>query len=220
MESMQELFKRMEEELRVRNFSPRTVESYMHSIKTYFAFKREHLEQADSKSSFDFAQGKSPQAASMIVLDLGAGSGKVYFVHEGKLVGVHSIASLGGEGVTKRIAGASNAAFETIEAQKREGAVSLPDEIITQAAREVSSLISAHVHASTLSSAPCVVVGGGARMHDLTTAFRTAFARTVTLGEPFHHVAYPQILKDTLTRTGGAYAPSVAVAFAAVGLSK
>ncbi|OGG88101.1 hypothetical protein A3G62_02405 [Candidatus Kaiserbacteria bacterium RIFCSPLOWO2_12_FULL_50_10] len=153
---------------------------------------------------------------AFVVLDLGATSGKVYFVHGGKLVGVHSIASLGGEGVTRRIAAAMGVAFDAAEAKKRDGAVPVPDEILTQAAREVSSLITSHTHAAALAAAPCIVVGGGARVRDLSTAFGAALARTVELGEPFHHVAYPQILKDTLTRMGGAYAPSLSVAYAAV----
>ena len=70
MESMQELLKRAEEELRVRNFSPRTVESYMHSIKTYFAFKQDHLDQADSESIRTFILQKLDSGAAAQTVNL------------------------------------------------------------------------------------------------------------------------------------------------------
>ncbi len=157
-------------------------------------------------------QGTAP----FVVLDLGATSGKVYFVNGGKLVGVHSIASLSGEGMTRRIAAKAQTTFDAAETQKRDGDASIPDEILVQAAREVSSLIVAHKDAAVLATATFVAVGGSARVHDLTTAFGAALTRAVVLGEPFRQVAYPQILQETLTRTGGAYAPSLSVAYAAI----
>ncbi|HLC76154.1 MAG TPA: site-specific tyrosine recombinase/integron integrase [Candidatus Peribacterales bacterium] len=47
-----------ERELKVRNLSPRTVESYLHALRTYFAYKGKELEIPDIKNIQEFIIGK------------------------------------------------------------------------------------------------------------------------------------------------------------------
>ncbi len=161
-------------------------------------------------------------APAQIILDIGATTGKAYFVVGGKLVGVHGIATLGGELLTKQIARAHAGTFFEAEEGKRTAQADDPNVqvLLANGVRDLQSLIGAHVRAPELNTAPCIVIGGGARLTDIEKVLHEMLGRDVVRGEPFHHVAYPEFLGEILKRIGGAYAPSLASALAVVSTVK
>ncbi len=58
------LLKRTEEELRVRNLSPRTKKSYLGALRAYFSFKKDHLDTLDSENVRKFLLAKLDAGAA------------------------------------------------------------------------------------------------------------------------------------------------------------
>ncbi|MDD4995546.1 MAG: tyrosine-type recombinase/integrase [Patescibacteria group bacterium] len=67
---MQEYLEQTEKELKVRNYSPKTIDSYRRAIKEYFLFKKHNFAVADSENVRDFIlyardRGLSPQTINL-----------------------------------------------------------------------------------------------------------------------------------------------------------
>lgn len=62
----------MERELRIRNYSPKTVKSYLHGLQEYLVFKKENLEILDQENIRNFLfqreqRGTSPQSRNIFL---------------------------------------------------------------------------------------------------------------------------------------------------------
>ncbi len=66
----QELIRKTEIELRIRNYSPRTIKSYLYALKDYFAFKKVDLEKPDIENIKDFLLKKRNQKLSPQTINL------------------------------------------------------------------------------------------------------------------------------------------------------
>ena len=51
---MQNQLERIERELKIRNYSPRTIKSYLYGLREYFAFKKTNLEILEQNNIRDF----------------------------------------------------------------------------------------------------------------------------------------------------------------------
>jgi len=69
---MQIQLNKMERELRIRNYSPKTVKSYLYGLQGYLVFKKENLETLDQENIRDFLfqheqRGTSPQSRNIFL---------------------------------------------------------------------------------------------------------------------------------------------------------
>src|SRR3989338_1064626 len=70
---MQIQLDKMEQELRIRNYSPKTVKSYLYGLREYLAFKKENLEILNQDNIRDFLlfceqKGVSAQSRNLFLI--------------------------------------------------------------------------------------------------------------------------------------------------------
>ncbi|OGH60214.1 MAG: hypothetical protein A2725_04610 [Candidatus Magasanikbacteria bacterium RIFCSPHIGHO2_01_FULL_33_34] len=90
----QELLDKTERELKVRNYSNKTIKTYLHYLSEYFDFKMDNLEKMDINSIKDFILYKKEQKYSPQTLNLSINTLK-FFYHEimksGDKMDIHTV---------------------------------------------------------------------------------------------------------------------------------
>jgi type IV pilus assembly protein PilM len=155
------------------------------------------------------------------VIDLGAGSTKIYLVHNGVIGKSHSI-QMNGVEITSLIAKTLGVDFHVAEEQKRrQGLGIITDnpalekgftDILSRGFREIHTIIrrfeeEEHVHIEKV-----ILTGGGAVLRGLVTYVTDALSTSVVIADPFTKVAYPAFLEDTLKEAGPSFAVALGVA--------
>lgn len=163
--------------------------------------------------------------SSACIIDIGAGSTKVYVVQNGVIGKSHSI-QLSGMGLTDALAKGLNVDFRTAEERKRFEGLSIVSENpeleksfmsqLNRGFREVHSVLR-HVEEESSSKIEKVILtGGGALLKGLPMFVTDALSRPAEIGRPFSKVSYPAFLEDTLIEAGPSFAVSLGVALRGV----
>lgn len=168
----------------------------------------------------------SPKDKGVAVIDLGAGSSKLYIVRDGTISRTHSI-RLGGTEMTKNLAKALNVNFERAEEIKRtSGLVDNTNPVVGKTLkqdlergfREMHQVIERHSKNEQFSIDTIVLTGGGALTRGIDGYAQDLFQSTVRKAKPFSKANAPAFLEDTLKNVGPLF--SVAIGAALRGLDE
>ncbi len=168
----------------------------------------------------------SQKDTSVAVIDIGAGSTKVYIAEQGVVAKTHSLL-MSGVLCTKAIADAARIPFKEAEELKRRYGLSEITEyplagkalldVVERGFREIAKVIERFEESGGTKVEKIVLAGSGALLQGIPSFGEQLFSRTVSLADPFSKVAYPAFLEDTLKEAGPSFAVSVGVAIRALG---
>lgn len=163
----------------------------------------------------------TPKDPTACIIDIGAGSSKVYLVENNVIRKSHSLQMSGME-LTSGIAKALGIDFKAGEELKRRlglGSIEQYPElekvltdILNRGFREIHTVISRHEEESGVHIPKVILTGGGALLRGLTVYAHDALSLPVEIGRPFGKVSYPAFLEDTLIEAGPSFAVALGVA--------
>ena len=158
---------------------------------------------------------------SILLLDLGASSTKLYIVESGILQETHRI-PLGGQELTSAVGTALNLGYGEAESIKRQmgllsdtydpriGAALAP--IVDRIFTETNRALTRYERDMQIKINTIVLTGGGALLVGLLERAQATFAREVTIANPFSKVEYPAFLEETLREAGPSFSVAMGVA--------
>jgi type IV pilus assembly protein PilM len=156
---------------------------------------------------------------TLVVIDLGARSSKIYIVRQGQLERVHRVA-VGGREITRLVAERLKCSFEDAENLKREydrdseqGRVifQVMTQVLDGPLTEFGRLIGQYESRIGEQIGRIVISGGVSSAPYALSYIKDRFARPLELAHTFAKVAYPAFMEDTLKAIG----PSFGVALGA-----
>jgi type IV pilus assembly protein PilM len=157
---------------------------------------------------------------TIAVVDLGAGSTKLYIATKGVIGRSHSL-RMSGQELTQTLASALQIEFEKAEEIKRqyglhgegvdERVTKVFAGILNRGFREIHQVIERHAREEGVAVDRVVLTGGGALLKGVDVYAADILQRPVELANPFTKVSYPAFLEDTLREAG----PSFSVALGA-----
>lgn len=155
------------------------------------------------------------------IVDIGAGSTKLYFVQNGTVTKTHSLRMNGVE-LTDAVASALGVTFEIAEATKRKtGLLGTADDTKVQRAltsvlergfKEILTFIKRQSEEENIHLDRVELSGSGALLHGIDAYAKDMLGCEITLADPFSHVSHPTFLKDTLKEAGPTFLVAVGVA--------
>ncbi|MCA9363667.1 type IV pilus assembly protein PilM [Candidatus Kaiserbacteria bacterium] len=159
------------------------------------------------------------------VVDLGAGSTKIYIAHKGVLVQTHSLRMSGTE-LTSTIAGAAGVDFKMAERLKREYGLGVYPEYpsvqkllaatVERGFQELHKVMMRFSEEEHLRVDKVILSGNGALTKGITRFAQDILQVPAVNATPFSKVAYPAFLEDTLTEAGPAFAVAIGAALRAL----
>lgn len=157
----------------------------------------------------------------IIILDIGAGSTKLYIVERGVIRQSH-VVNKGGQNITLNLSRALNVSVEYAEDLKRnrgnntaeqEKAIDeMVDLVLGPVFSEVNSAILSYEKKENKTVDKMLIVGGGSLLGGVLERAQEKFRIPVELGNPFEKVEAPAFLNDILKETGPAFTSSIGVA--------
>ena len=158
---------------------------------------------------------------TVMVIDIGAASSKLYIVSLGVVQATHSV-NVGGQDLTSSLSKSLELSMAEAEEIKRqvgltavdnpriERALSFPLERIFSDARRMLAL---HEQEKGVMPASLVILsGGGAVLHGMEEYAEHALGRKVVRANPFSKVSYPAFLEKILVEIGPSFAVAMGVA--------
>ena len=186
------------------------------------------IEYAGVKSSFNeieiFSTIRSSvlnQTDTVMIIDIGAASTKLYVVSDGIVQATHSI-NAGGQDFTSSLSKSLELSINDAEELKRdvgltavdnpriERALSFPLERIFIETRRVLEVYERGEGVAGVSAV--ILSGGGATMKGMEMYVERILGRSVVRANPFAKVAYPAFLEGTLREIGPSFAVAIGVA--------
>ena len=160
----------------------------------------------------------------MAVMDIGAGSTKIYIVEAGVVRSSHTI-NRGSQDITIAIAGALNISDEEAEMVKRAigvgGSFIHAEEAVQTSLEylfsETARVIEDYEKKRLRSLDKIILSGGGSAMKGLQKVAQEKLEKNVFVGNPFDRVKSLPFMKETLARVGPEFAPALGAALRAVG---
>ncbi len=162
---------------------------------------------------------------SIMIIDMGAASTKIYIVERGVLRSSH-IVNRGSQDITDNIARQNNMTFEEAEVAKRAlgltsgGEVKI-DEAVTVSSdfvfSEINRVMFEYQSQTKSDIEKIILIGGGAALKGLIEIAKEALHSEVILGDPFSKVEAPAFLEEILRETGPQFAVSVGLALRKLG---
>jgi len=160
--------------------------------------------------------------ASILVLDIGAGSTKLALVDAGVVRGSHVI-SAGGQDITLALSRSKEIPFDRAEEIKLSVGTIGDDEgrdvfmaadlILSNIMNETSRFVENYERKYDTRITKIVLVGGGARLKGIEKIISKKFPTcAVSVGEPFERVETPAFLSTTLKEVGPNFAVAIGVA--------
>jgi len=161
------------------------------------------------------------QADTVMIIDIGAATTKLYIVSDGIVQATHSI-NAGGQDLTSSLSKSLEIPFKDAEEMKREvgltsvdnprieRALSFPLERIFMESKRVLDGYERETSVTSVSS--IVLSGGGATMKGLEEYVEQTLGRRIVRANPFSKIMYPAFLESTLYEIGPSFAVALGVA--------
>lgn len=168
--------------------------------------------------------------APFLVVDLGAGTTKMYIVERGIVRMTHSF-SVGGQHVTESLARSMNWEFDKAERIKRErGFVDnsvysaeenqrIKDALLSTLSRvfsEVNRVLLSYGQRYNKNVSNVILSGGGASLPGIQEVAKTSLNAQVSISDPFSRTEAPAFLGDVLRDIGPGFSASVGLALRAL----
>lgn len=162
-----------------------------------------------------------PNASSVMIMDFGAGSTKLYIIEQG-LIRVSHLVRRGGQDITATIAQTMSVSFAAAEKLKKE-----TDPTLIATNKEIGAIVKTHleyIFAETKqvmtsyekkynkSIKNVVLIGGGALLKGIVPVAKEKLAVEVTAGDPFTYVESPAFLTDILKTKNPEFSVAVGLA--------
>jgi cell division ATPase FtsA len=162
----------------------------------------------------------------MLVVDLGAGTTKMYVVERG-IVRMTHLLTIGGQHVTETLARTMNWEFEKAERVKRErGFVDasvysaeenqrIKDALLSTLSRvfsEVNRVLLSYGQRYNKNVSTVVLTGGGASLPGIAEIAKQSLSAQVTIADPFARTEAPAFLGDVLREIGPVFSVTVGLA--------
>lgn len=151
----------------------------------------------------------------VMVLDVGAGSTKMYVVEHGVVALSHAL-STGSQDITRAIAVSGNLSIERAEALKKTGGVAGSnaslDLVFSRIFAEVRRVIIQYETAHRKSISAIVLTGGGGVTKELNSYAKEAFSIDVQVADPFAKTEAPAFMRSVLQSIGPEFAVAVGLA--------
>lgn len=158
---------------------------------------------------------------TVMIIDIGAGTTKLYVVSEGIVQATHSV-NVGGQDMSSGLAQALELKLDAAEEMKRQVGLLANDNprigrtlsfTLERIATDARRTIEAYERmAGSAPIASVVVSGGGSVLKGLDEYLEKALGRKVVSANPFSKVVYPAFLEDTLKEIGPSFAVAVGIA--------
>lgn len=165
----------------------------------------------------------SQQDDTVAIVDLGAGSTKLYLVRKGVVGKAHTVL-MNGVDLTNALSKALGVDFTKAEEIKRTvglvggepqvARVLLP--VLERGFREMHRALSRYEEEEGVAVEKVILSGSGALLQGLPGYVSEMLARPVVIADPFAKVAYPAFLEDTLREAGPSFAVAVGTALRAL----
>ncbi len=164
--------------------------------------------------------------APMLVVDLGAGTTKMYIVERG-IVRMTHLLTIGGQQITETLARTMNWEFEKAERVKRErGFVDasvysaeenqrIKEALLSTLSRvfsEVNRVLLSYGQRYNKNVSSVVLTGGGASLPGLADIAKTSLNAQVTIADPFARTEAPAFLGEVLRDIGPVFSVTVGLA--------
>lgn len=157
--------------------------------------------------------------ASVMIMDMGAASSKLYIVERGIIKASHTV-NRGAQDITAAISQSLGLTIERSEVMKREIGASGSDQTLTGIITLVLDFIFAEANRTLLgfekkynkSVSKVILVGGGAALKGLMPLAKAAFKTEAVTGNPFGKLATPAFIENVLKETGPEFAVAIGVA--------
>jgi type IV pilus assembly protein PilM len=159
-------------------------------------------------------------ASTVMVLDIGAATSKLYIVAEGVVQATHSL-PVGGQDMTSSLAQSLELTHEAAEEMKRQVGLTAEDNpriaramsfILERIAMDARRMIEAYERTGSSPVTSIVLSGGGSALRGLEEYLERALGRKVTSANPFSKVVYPAFLDATLKEIGPSFSVALGVA--------
>ncbi len=161
---------------------------------------------------------------TVMILDVGAATTKLYVVSEGMVQATHSI-NVGGQDLTSSLSKSLEISMEEAEELKRqvgltakdnprmERAMSFPLERIFT---DIRRMLMSYERGEGVTPVSAIVFsGGGSALKGLEEYALASLGRRIVRADPFSKVGYPAFLKSTLQEIGPSFAVALGVALRA-----
>lgn len=164
----------------------------------------------------------SQRDETVAVIDLGAGSTKLYIVHTGFVGKTYNVLMSGSE-ITRTLAKMLGIGFNAAEVMKRSTAIggtpsgnNRAQKILVDAFdrgfREIHHVIKRYEEEEGYTVQKIILTGNGALLANLPSYAHDLFALPIEIADPFSKVAYPAFLEDTLRDAGPSFAVAIGTA--------
>jgi type IV pilus assembly protein PilM len=158
---------------------------------------------------------------SRMIVDLGAASTKVYILEEG-IVHVSHIINRGSQDITLALSKSLGITVEEAEVYKRDLSLIPPDkqkianDVISVTLdfifSDIGRVLLGHQKKYNRSITRAVLVGGGARLQNVTKFAEAHLQTEIVLGDPFIKAEAPSFLEEVLKHTGPEFAVAMGIA--------
>lgn len=157
---------------------------------------------------------------TIVVIDLGAQTSKLYIAQGGYLRRIHRVRA-GGQQVTSQLAQTLNVSFEEAENMKRNftpgsaqaGQIQkIATTMFERPLQEFKRVINQHEIRSGKPVSRIVLSGGAATFFEFEKYASYELDRQVSIANPFTKVAYPAFMEDTLTQIAPVFAVALGAA--------
>lgn len=151
----------------------------------------------------------------VMVLDIGAGSTKIYIVERGVVITSHAIA-VGSQDITRAIAASGNLPLARAEMFKKEqglgGATESQEIVFGRIFNEAKKVILQYETGRKQAVSGIVLTGGGAVTKELDTYAKNAFSIDVRVADPFAKTEAPAFMRPVLEEIGPEFAVAMGIA--------
>lgn len=158
---------------------------------------------------------------TVMLLDIGAGSAKLYIVEGGILYETHRTAH-GGEALTTTLKDTLGLSYEEAEEAKRQMGLEADQydprikqamsKVLEQLCAESKRVLTRFETEQGKVVEKVILAGGGALLKGLVPFMNEKLEKEVVIADPFSKVEYPAFLEETLTEAGPSFAVAMGVA--------
>ncbi len=170
----------------------------------------------------------SQEDDTVAIIDIGAGSSKLYIAEKGVVGKTHSVLMSGVE-FTNALSQALGISFKEAEEMKRKvGLLSTAEDqravkaltaVLERGLREMHKVMQRFEETDQIKIGKVILSGSGSLLLGVSVYAQDLFSRPVVVADPFSKVAYPAFLEDTLKEAGPSFAVAVGAALRALMIS-